>query len=92
MCADVCLAVFNREQQHAQKAAAGAQQGQRVDLVAYVEFQRNYRLALKVHKDALLAMRAFWSLLLHSKVRFEALADAVNKVDTAIKDADRSYK
>ena len=36
--------------------------------------------------------RAFWSLLLHSKVQFEALAAAVHNVDKAIRDADRSYK
>jgi hypothetical protein len=39
-----------------------------VDLVSYVEYQRNHRLVLKTHKDALYAMRHFWQCLLHSKV------------------------
>jgi hypothetical protein len=56
------FAIFSREQQHAQKSAGGT--GQATDLVSYVEFQRNYRLVMKVHKEALLSMRAFWMCLL----------------------------
>jgi hypothetical protein len=56
------FAIFSREQQHTQKSAGNS--GQATDLVSYVEFQRNYRLVMKVHKEALLSMRAFWMCLL----------------------------
>ena len=36
--------------------------------VSYVEYQRNHRMVLKVHKDALIALRNFWKQLMHSKV------------------------
>jgi hypothetical protein len=56
-------------QEHTQKES-GAKSGgaNTVDLVSYVEYQRNHRLVLKTHKDALYAMRHFWQCLLHSKV------------------------
>ena len=50
------FAIFSREQDHTQKAAGGGRPGQALDLVAFVEFQKHYRLALKVHKDCLLAV------------------------------------
>ena len=36
--------------------------------VSYVEYQRNHRMVLKVHKDAMVALRNFWCKLLHGKV------------------------
>jgi hypothetical protein len=65
------FAIFSREQQHTQKSAGGS--GQATDLVSYVEFQRNYRLVMKVHKEALLSMRAFWICLL--QVRLDSLEE-----------------
>ena len=37
-------------------------------------------------------MKAFWSLMLPSKVKFEALSAAVHELDKAVRLADRSYK
>ncbi len=49
-------------------------------------------LALRVHKDALVAIRNFWGSLMHSSVRFRTLAMAVRDMDAAVKHADRVYK
>ena len=62
------FAIFSREQEHTQKES-GAKSGESaVDLVSYVEFQRNRRLIVKVHRESLLAIRTFWQYVMHSKV------------------------
>eukprot|EP00878_Enallax_costatus_P043846 GHUV01051942.1.p1 GENE.GHUV01051942.1~~GHUV01051942.1.p1 ORF type:complete len:180 (+),score=56.23 GHUV01051942.1:655-1194(+) len=40
--------------------------GDGLDLMGYVEYQRNYRSCVRVHKMALMAQRAFWNTLLRS--------------------------
>jgi hypothetical protein len=84
------FAIFSREQQHTQKSAGSS--GQATDLVSYVEFQRNYRLVMKVHKEALLSMRIFWMCLLQHQIKFDAMSAAVERMDTAIKAAERTYR
>ncbi|KAL6764360.1 hypothetical protein V8C86DRAFT_1584223 [Haematococcus lacustris] len=84
------FAIFSREQQHAQQTSR--QSGQATDLVTYVEQMRSCNLVIKAHKEALLAMRAFWSQLLNSKIRFETLSQLVAKLDTTIKAAEQAYK
>jgi hypothetical protein len=39
-----------------------------VDLVSYVEFQKNYRSLLEYHKAALEATRDFWRLVMRDVV------------------------
>ncbi|KAG2432647.1 hypothetical protein HXX76_008987 [Chlamydomonas incerta] len=87
------FAIFSREQEHTQKASGvnGASDGV-VDLVSYVEFQRSHRLVTRAHKEALLAMRAFWSLLLHSRVSFVRLTHAINRIEVSIRSAERAYQ
>jgi hypothetical protein len=41
---------------------------QAVDLVSYVEFQKNYRSLLEYHKAALEAARDFWRLVMRDTV------------------------
>ncbi|GFH07471.1 PAS domain-containing protein, partial [Haematococcus lacustris] len=84
------FAIFTIEQQHIQQASR--QTGKATDLVAYVESMRSYNLVYKAHKDALLAMRAFWAQLLNSKIKFETLSQLVAKLDTTIKAAEQAYK
>ncbi|KAJ9516874.1 hypothetical protein QJQ45_027276, partial [Haematococcus lacustris] len=84
------FAIFTLEQQHIQQASH--QTGKATDLVAYVESMRSYNLVYKAHKDALLAMRAFWAQLLNSKIKFETLSQLVAKLDTTIKAAEQAYK
>jgi hypothetical protein len=68
------FAIFSREQQHTQRSAAGSpSSGQGQDLVSYVEFQRNYQLALKSHREALNRMQYVWEMLLHNAIKFRGL-------------------
>ncbi|KAJ9530064.1 hypothetical protein QJQ45_023344, partial [Haematococcus lacustris] len=85
------FAIFSREQQHTQKSA-GAVPGQATDLVSYVELSRNLRLALKVHKEALMAIRMFWACLVQHKVNFDSMSTAVERMDSSIRQADKVYR
>ena len=49
-------------------------------------------LALKVHREALSAMRAVWLVLMQPSVRFEALSSAVKHMDLSIRAAERVYR
>jgi hypothetical protein len=49
-------------------------------------------LALKVHREALLAMRGFWETLMHNQVPFRTLARCIKTMDVSIRTADRVYK
>ncbi|KAJ9517438.1 hypothetical protein QJQ45_016806, partial [Haematococcus lacustris] len=57
--------------------------------VNYVEQQRKYRMALRLHKDALLAMRSFWQCLLHTSIEMSKLRDALELVDLKVKAGKR---
>ncbi|PNH09202.1 Tiny macrocysts protein B, partial [Tetrabaena socialis] len=87
------FAIFSREQEHTQKAS-GANGGDDsvVDLVAYVEFQRNHRLVVRAHREALIAMRSFWGLLLRSEVDFNQLSRALYRIEVTVKAAERAYR
>lgn len=50
------------------------------------------RLALRVHKEALLATSMFWKTLVSPIVRLEKLAAAVAAFDEAVKQADKGYR
>ncbi len=86
------FAIFVREQEHKQKAQSQSSGESAVDLVSYVEFQRNYRLLLRAHKNALYATRHFWKQLLHHDVSFNALARAFRAIEVGKTKADRTYK
>ncbi|KXZ42487.1 hypothetical protein GPECTOR_142g708 [Gonium pectorale] len=62
------FAIFAREQEQLQRlsSARGGESG--VDLVSYVEYQKNWRLVIRAHKDALIATRSFWQALLHHQL------------------------
>ncbi|GFH25993.1 uncharacterized protein HaLaN_24060, partial [Haematococcus lacustris] len=80
---------YSQLQQHTQRSGMS---GQADDLVSYVEYTRNHALALRVHREALNSMRTVWEILLHAHVRFQTLAEAISRMDAAIKAADRVYK
>ncbi|KAG2430819.1 hypothetical protein HXX76_009795 [Chlamydomonas incerta] len=87
------FAIFSREQEHAQKASgANGGAGAAVDLVSYVEFQRSHRQVTRAHKEALMAMRAFWGLLMHSNVNFIKLTKAMNRIEVTVRAAERAYR
>ncbi|PNH03659.1 Tiny macrocysts protein B [Tetrabaena socialis] len=87
------FAIFSREQEHTQKAS-GANGGgdSAVDLVAYVEFQRNHRLVVRAHREALIAMRSFWGLLLRNRVDFNQLSRALYRIEVTVKATERAYR
>ncbi|KAG2445087.1 hypothetical protein HYH02_008954 [Chlamydomonas schloesseri] len=87
------FAIFSREQEHTQKASgANGGTGTAVDLVSYVEFQRSHRLVTRAHKEALMAMRAFWGLLMHTNVNFMKLTKAMNRIEVTVRAAERAYR
>ncbi|KAG2431968.1 hypothetical protein HYH02_013184 [Chlamydomonas schloesseri] len=85
------FAIFYREQEHTQKAGGSTGKGA-VDLVAFVEFQRSHRLVTRAHKEALVAVRAFWGLLLHTDVSYLKLTKALDRIETTVRAAERAYR
>ena len=51
-----------------------------------------HRLIVKVHKEALIAMRTFWEYLLSGKVTFEMLSGAIERIDVSVRTAERVYR
>lgn len=49
-------------------------------------------MCIKVHKEALMALRAFWMVLLSHDVTLIELVGAVRKIDSSIRAADKTYK
>ncbi|GFR51631.1 hypothetical protein Agub_g13986 [Astrephomene gubernaculifera] len=62
-----------------------------LDLQSYVEFKRNYRAVIRVHKAALTAQREFWQLLQRSAVRMSAVEEALKAMDRATQAAQQVY-
>jgi hypothetical protein len=44
-----------------------------LDLLSYVEFQRNYLTCVRTHKAALMTQKAFWNSLLRDNISFRDL-------------------
>lgn len=86
------FSIFTREQEHKQKSSAGAAGEGSVDLVSFVEFQRNQRMLIAYHKQALVATRDFWRLLMRERVNLRALTAAFRKIDKMESMADKTYK
>ena len=93
------FSIFTREQEHKQRAAGGAgggggggSGGGGVDLVSYVEFQKNYRALVGYHRAALEAGRDFWRLAMRSAVPVAAAADTFARIDAMEGAAHRTYR
>ena len=90
------FSIFTREQEHKQQAAAdgggGGGDAHAVDLVSYVEFQKNYRSLLTYHKAALLATRDFWRQLMRDVIGLDGLSGAFQRIDRMEGLAQRTYK
>ncbi|KAG2433266.1 hypothetical protein HXX76_008334 [Chlamydomonas incerta] len=85
-------ALFMRQQQHMQRAHTSTTGESAVDLVSYVEFQRNYRLLLRATTRALLAQQLFWKLLQHSTLQFNALTASFRHIEAAQEAALKTYR
>ncbi|KAG2449445.1 hypothetical protein HYH02_005592 [Chlamydomonas schloesseri] len=86
------FAIFVREQQHMQRAHTSTTGESAVDLVSYVEFQRNYRLLVRATQRALASQQAFWKLLLRHKVHLTSLTAAFRSIENAQDLAIRTYR
>ncbi|EFJ44861.1 hypothetical protein VOLCADRAFT_94889 [Volvox carteri f. nagariensis] len=79
------FAIYRREQEHLARTAQTKGNGEStLDLVSYVEFQRNYRLAMRAHREALLATRNFWQYLLQQHITFTHLSKSLKAIESAI--------
>lgn len=52
--------------------------GDGLDLMSYVEFQRNYLACVRAHKAALMTQRTFWNSLLKDNISFRDLQVCCN--------------
>jgi hypothetical protein len=52
--------------------------GDGLDLLSYIEFQRNYLACVRNHKAALMTQRAFWNCLLRDTISFRDLQVCVS--------------
>ncbi|GLC57759.1 hypothetical protein PLESTB_001261700 [Pleodorina starrii] len=73
------------------KRLKDGQEGQ-LDLQSYVEFKRNYRAVIRVHKAALSAQREFWQLMQRSSVRVSAIEAHLREMDEKADTAHQVYK
>ena len=63
-----------------------------MDLVAFVELNKNLRAAMAAHREALVSLRRCWQLLLHSHVPFTKLTQAVRRIDKSVRHAEKVYR
>eukprot|EP00198_Chlamydomonas_reinhardtii_P013356 XP_001702693.1 predicted protein [Chlamydomonas reinhardtii] len=87
------FAIYRREQEHLARTAQTKGNGEStLDLVSYVEFQRNFRLAMRAHREALVATRNFWQYLLQQHITFTHLSKSLNAIESAVVKADKVYR
>ncbi|GBF92718.1 hypothetical protein Rsub_05087, partial [Raphidocelis subcapitata] len=67
-------------------------EGGGLDLMGYIEFQRNYRACVRAHKTALSAQRTFWAALLHDTIQFKSLQRSFSIMNTAEARATQVYR
>ncbi|KAG2488469.1 hypothetical protein HYH03_012974 [Edaphochlamys debaryana] len=85
--------MFVRHQQATQKAAgSNANDGASMDLLDYVEYQRKQRMVVRLHKEALQAMCAFWRALDSSTVSFVKLSKALGSIERSVSQAQTAYR
>ncbi|KIY92722.1 hypothetical protein MNEG_15241, partial [Monoraphidium neglectum] len=63
-----------------------------MDLMGYIEFQRNYRACVRAHKMALSAQRALWMALLHDTIHFKNLQRSFAAMNMAETRATQVYR
>uniref|UniRef100_A0A383VUJ6 PAS domain-containing protein n=1 Tax=Tetradesmus obliquus TaxID=3088 RepID=A0A383VUJ6_TETOB len=75
-----------------QLAKALKRDGDGLDLLGYVEFQRNYRACVGTHKLALMAQRQFWNSLLRDSVAFVDLLGKLEVMEETEQRATATYR
>lgn len=77
---------------HTTACADSHADGDGLDLLSYVEFQRNYMACVRQHKAALLTQRAFWNSLLRDTISFRDLQANAQAMDAAEERATSVYR
>ncbi|KXZ48850.1 hypothetical protein GPECTOR_25g435 [Gonium pectorale] len=63
-----------------------------MDLQAYIEFKRNYRAVLRVHKEAMLLQAEMWQLCMRTSVRVAQIDNAMEALEAATGRAHQVYR
>ncbi|KAG2493141.1 hypothetical protein HYH03_008565 [Edaphochlamys debaryana] len=77
--------------QEASKRLKDSQEGG-MDLQAYIEFKRNFRAVLRVHKEVLLMQAELWSLCMRTHLKVAAIDKAMEALESAASRANQVYK
>ncbi|KAG2482499.1 hypothetical protein HYH03_018574 [Edaphochlamys debaryana] len=77
--------------QEASKRLKDSQDGG-MDLQAYIEFKRNFRAVLRVHKEVLLMQAEVWQLCMKTTLKVSAMDKAMDGLDGATLRANQVYK
>ncbi|KXZ43098.1 hypothetical protein GPECTOR_102g51 [Gonium pectorale] len=60
--------------------------------MSYIEGQRHRRILTRAHEEALVAIRSFWALLLHSTVDITKVSKGLRRIEKAVETAERAYR
>ncbi|PNW79070.1 hypothetical protein CHLRE_09g399663v5 [Chlamydomonas reinhardtii] len=63
-----------------------------MDLQAYIEFRRNFRAVLRVHKEVLLLQAELWQLMMRSVLRVSDVDKALEDLEAGSQRAHQVYK
>ncbi|KAG2423934.1 hypothetical protein HXX76_014875 [Chlamydomonas incerta] len=63
-----------------------------MDLQAYIEFRRNFRAVLRVHKEVLLMQAELWQLMMRSVLRVSEVDKALEALEAGSQRAHQVYK
>ncbi|EFJ48000.1 hypothetical protein VOLCADRAFT_91579 [Volvox carteri f. nagariensis] len=63
-----------------------------MDLQAYMEFKRNLRAVLRVHKDVLLQQSELWQMCMRDTLRVAQIDEAMRALEAASTRADQVYR
>mmetsp|Transcript_10121 Transcript_10121/g.26269 ORF Transcript_10121/g.26269 Transcript_10121/m.26269 type:complete len:2025 (-) Transcript_10121:314-6388(-) len=63
-----------------------------LDLVAYVEFQRNYRMLARSQRTTLMTISTFWKSLAHQDIAFSSLVKNLTNISDSAKNTDKIFK
>ncbi|GFR46156.1 hypothetical protein Agub_g7683, partial [Astrephomene gubernaculifera] len=63
-----------------------------MDMQAYIEFKRNFRAVLRVHREVLALQAELWQMCMRSSLRVAQVDDALEGLDAAAGRAHQVYK
>jgi PAS domain S-box-containing protein len=88
---DIRFYLYKKDSEIQQQIQSESLGGEALNLVSYIEFQRNFKLARKFHTKAAQSIRAFWSSLLHEDMDINLLTQAFKRIDMAESKAQEHY-